>query len=245
MRQIRAHSRPLAAALLGGALLAGCTARVAEGINDPFEAQNRQIHAFNRSVDAALFEGRKADGALPRYASNAAGNLGLPGAIVNSLLQGRLEPAGRNFFRFAINSTLGVGGIFDPAGNDFGLTAWETDFGETLHVWGLGEGRYVELPLLGPSTERDALGRVVDLALDPVGAATGGREAVAVTGVRVAGRVSDRLRYGDTIDSVLHDSADSYAQSRLIYLQNRRHQLGGEHTGDADVFDPYEDPYAE
>lgn len=250
MRQAQSKMRPkgtgpLAAGLLAAALLAGCAAPVAEGINDPFERQNRNIHSFNRAVDAALFEGQRADGPLPRYASNLAGNLGLPGKIVNSMLQGRPEPAVKNLFRFAINSTLGVAGIFDPAGNDFALPEVDTDFGETLYVWGFGEGPYVELPLLGPSTARDALGKVVDTALDPVGAAVSGREATAVAGFRVAGRVGDRLRYGETIDSVLHQSADSYAQSRLIYLQNRRHHLGGEETTDADAFDPYEDPYAE
>ena len=244
---MRPRRTGLGAGLLAAVLLAGCSGatRSAGEINDPLEAMNRRTHEFNRAVDATLFEGRQTDGPVTRYASNLAHNLGLPGKILNSALQGRPEPAASNLFRFLINSTLGVAGIFDPAGNDFGLPERYTDFGETLYVWGVGEGPYVELPLIGPSTARDSLGWAIDVAIDPVGAAVNGKDAAAVTGFRVAGRVSDRLRYGETIDSVLHGSADSYAQSRLIYLQNRRHHLGGDAASDADVFDPYEDPYGQ
>ncbi len=236
---------PLLAGALAALLLTGCagTARAPSEINDPYEAQNRAIHAVNLSVDEALFKGRKANGPAARYASNIAHNLGLPGKIVNSVLQGRPEPAANNLFRFLINSTLGLGGVFDPAGNDFGLPEAPTDFGETLYVWGWGEGAYVELPLIGPSTERDTVGRIVDAVLDPVGAVASGTQTAAVTSFRLGGRISDRLRYGETVDSILYDSADSYAQSRLIYLQNRRHQLGGSAMDDAAAFDPYEDPY--
>lgn len=233
---------------------AACTpAPVAQGIDDPHEATNRQIHAFNRSVDRALFSGDRGVlrgiGDLPapvlRSASNAGGHLGLPGKVVNSLLQGRIEDAGQNAFRFLINSTFGLAGLFDPATTDFALPEVDTDFGETLHVWGFGEGAYVELPLLGPSTARDTVGRIVDAVIDPVGAALDGDDAKVATGVNIASKVSDRLRFGDSVDSILHESADSYAQARLLYLQNRRYELGMQAETDADAYDPYEDAYAQ
>jgi phospholipid-binding lipoprotein MlaA len=231
--------------------LAACAAPPPAGINDPHEAANRKVHGFNRAVDRALFS--EQDGVLHglgnlpapvlRSASNAGANLGLPGKVVNSVLQGRIEEAGQNAFRFVINSTIGVAGLFDPAGTDFGLPEVDTDFGETLHVWGVAEGAYVELPILGPSTGRDAVGRMVDAVIDPVGAALDGRDARVAVGVGVASKVSDRLAFGDTVDSILHESADSYAQSRLLYLQSRRFQLGTQAESDTDAYDPYADPY--
>jgi phospholipid-binding lipoprotein MlaA len=155
-----------------------------------------------------------------------------------------LEPAGQNTFRFLLNSTLGIAGLFDVA-QSFGLPEAHTDFGETLHVWGVGEGAYLELPLLGPSTERDALGRVVDIVFDPVTTVLSGRDASVATAFTLGSKVGDRLRFGGAVDSVLYESADSYAQSRLLYLQSRRHQLSGQEENDAEAFDPYADPYAE
>ena len=143
-----------------------------------------------------------------------------------------------------MNSTIGVVGLFDPA-TEFGIVGKETDFGETLHVWGAGEGNYVELPFLGPSTERDMVGIAVDAALNPWRYVLPRKELNATTGLGLAGSVLDRSRYSETVDSILYDSADSYAQARLIYLQNRRFKLGQTAGGAADdaFEDPYEDPY--
>jgi phospholipid-binding lipoprotein MlaA len=119
----------------------------------------------------------------------------------------------------------------------------DTDFGETLHIWGVGEGAYLEVPFIGPSTERDLAGAVVDILIDPLNQLPR-KERLAATGAKVAGKIADRGRYSDLTDSVLYESADSYAQARLLYLQNRRFELG--QTSDEGSFvDPYEDPYAE
>jgi phospholipid-binding lipoprotein MlaA len=229
----------LAAALL----VAGCTPPPGAGeFYDPHEQVNRRTHAFNVELDEALFGGMRGESAPPRElliaVSNFSGNLGLPSKVLNSVLQGRAEPAVANTFRFLINSSLGLGGLFDPAGNSFGLYERDTDFGETLHVWGVGEGAYVELPVLGPSTERDAFGKVVDTLIDPLGFVANADQRVIVRLARITGKGSDRLRFGASVDSILHGSADSYAQSRLLYLQNRRYELGS--TDDVNAFDPYE-----
>ena len=238
---------PLVLALL--ALTACAAPNPSQEFNDPYEGVNKRTHAFNVAVDRTLFyrtpeqhaKGLPLPGPVLTGASNFASNLSLPGKFLNHMLQGEIEPAVKTTFRFALNSTLGLGGIFDPAGTDFALPEEDTDFGQTLHVWGAPEGAYVVLPILGPSTERDAVGEVVDMILDPLGNVLPSKEARAATGAKVAGKVADRELNGELIDSILHGSADSYAQMRLLYLQNRHYELGiATETKD---YDPYEDPY--
>ncbi len=212
---------------------------------DPSEAQNRKTHEFNKSLDKA-FLGPASQGygsAIPeplqRGVQNFAGNLDLPGDVLNGILQGRPGRASENTLRFVLNTTVGIGGLFDPA-RALGVEGKPTDFGETLHVWGVAEGAYNELPVLGPSTDRDTVGRVVDIFINPVRLAIPDEGRTALAGVGVASTLGDRYRFGDTVDSILYDSADSYTQARLLYLQNRRFELG-QTTGETD----FEDPYAE
>jgi len=239
-------------AVLAVAGLAGCGAPPAgNGINDPFEPTNRSIHAFNKGVDRALLSpASKGYGVVPepvkRAVANMADTLDLPGDIANNLLQLRLVKAAENTLRLATNLTFGLGGTIDMA-SELGLPEHPTDFGETLHVWGVGEGPYVELPLAGPSTVRDTVGTVVDVALNPVRLALPEKEAMAATVLKVFSRLGDRERFSDTVDSLLYESADSYAQARLLYLQNRRFELGqgggtAATTSDDGFIDPYADP---
>lgn len=250
--------RPLIAAAFAVAL-AGCSV-APEGagpVHDPYESQNRSVHDFNRSLDRSVVRplsrgvsggggggGGQSDLAL--VVVNFGENLGAPQQAVNRLLQGDLRRAGRNALRFTLNTTLGFAGLFDVAG-DMGLPADDTDFGQTLHVWGVPEGAYQELPILGPSTERRTAGRVVDIFTNPLGSVLSESERRAAFGARIAGEVIDRGRYGGAVDSVLYDSADSYAQTRLIYLQNRRFELSDPDASPSedDFTDPYEDLYGE
>jgi len=225
--------------------LAGCAAPPPTAHLDPFEDGNRRTHAFNQALDKAVIApiAGGAGGALnsPVGAAigNAGGNLGMPGDIVNKVAQGRLEDAVHNSWRFVINTTIGLGGLFDPA-TAMGLDRRKADFGGTLHRWGVGEGGYLVLPVLGPSTERDALGSLVDAGIDPVGFVLPAPEKYWATGIKVASKLGDRARFGDTVDSIMHESADSYAQLRLLYLQSRRFELGQE-VPDDEFLDPYED----
>ena len=248
-------------------LLSACAApNGATGINDPFETANRKVHGFNKGVDRALVgPASKGYGIVPEPLKRAVGNvadtLDLPGDIANNLLQFRLADAGENSVRLLANLTFGVFGLVDFA-SYAGVEGKPTDFGETLHVWGVGEGPYMELPLAGPSTARDTAGMPVDIALNPVRLALPTKEANAATILKLFSRLGDRDRYSGTVDSLLYDSADSYAQARLLYLQNRRFQLGraagGTGASDGDFIDPYadapsddgfidpyEDPYAQ
>lgn len=236
-------------------VLSACgPAPVPSGINDPNEANNRQVHEFNRGVDRALLRptANTYSSILPEPIENGvtnfAQNLDAPGDVVNNVLQLRLGKAAENTLRFAINTTLGIGGLFDPA-TALGVAGDPTDFGETLHVWGVEEGEYAEVPFIGPTTGRDTLGLVVDVALNPVRLALPSPESYYATGASIASGLSNRARFGDTVDSILYESADSYAQARLLYLQNRRFELGqtagGDDAGFEDPYADFEDPYAE
>lgn len=214
-----------------------------DGINDPFEKQNRGVHAFNRVLDRNLVRpaGRGYSALVPDEIEDSVGlfadNLDRPARVVNATLQGDLRGAGLSTARFLINSVLGIGGLFDVA-SDFGIEPHRTDFGETLHVWGAGEGAYIELPFFGPSNQRDAIGLAVDLFSNPLRYTLDAPEENYGTVATIVSRIGDRGRFSDTIDSILYESADSYAQARLIYLQNRRFELGDAEAADTEI-DPF------
>ncbi|MCZ4352563.1 VacJ family lipoprotein [Roseovarius aestuarii] len=210
---------------------------------DPYEAENRRMHEFNLSVDRAIVRpaGKGYSAAIPddieMIIGNFATNLSLPGAIVNSILQGNGRAASQDFYRMVVNTTLGLGGLIDTA-TDLNMPARsEADFGQTLYVWGINEGPYIELPFIGPSTTRDAVGRTVDLFTNPLSYTLDSPESFYGTAASVSKGLSARGRYGDTIDALLYESADSYAASRSLYLQNRRFKVGKGGT------DNYLDPY--
>lgn len=240
----RALALVLVISLLGACAGSNRTALTPEGINDPYEAQNRKVHAFNRSFDSKFIRpaGVGYSDTLPDAVedsiSNFAFNLEEPSNVVNSLMQGDLRGFGVSTLRFVLNSTLGIAGLFDPS-TEMGIPENNTDFGETLYVWGVGEGTYVELPFLGPSTQRATVGKVVDLFTNPISYVFEGRSrAFYLTPTGFATGLSARGRFAETIDSILYESADSYAQARLIYLQNRRFTLGDtESTADIDPFE--------
>lgn len=249
--------------LLSALALAGLTAcnnpstvqRASGEPFDPNEESNRKMHAFNLAIDEKLFRPASTGytSAIPDPIIDSVGtftdNLSMPRVMVNGLLQGDLKTAGIALSRFLINTTVGFGGLADAA-SDFNIPRVDADFGQTLHVWGFKEGAYLELPFFGPSNERDAVGLVMDLLTNPLSYYVNSPVKYGIV-FEVVDRMGDRGRYVATIDSILYDSADSYAQARLIYLQNRRFELAG--SGDDDYSDPYsdlnadpyEDPYAE
>lgn len=214
-----------------------------DGIFDPYESTNRQIHEFNRGLDRGLVRpaGRGFSAVLPDVVEDGIGNfaenVGLPGVMVNGVLQANPEVFGLALGRFVANTVFGIGGIVDTA-SALGMPEIDTDFGETLYVWGAGEGPYIELPILGPSTQRHAYGRLIDIFTNPLGYVLDSPLNYFGTGADIGRRLSDRGRFSDTVDSILYESTDSYAQLRLIYLQNRRFDLGIEDPGqEIDPFD--------
>ncbi len=260
---MRLTQRPIiaATALVLASLLSGCATQTAEPLArgevfDPFESTNRQIHEFNKVIDRNFFRpastGYVSIIPAPIVSSftNFSENLSTPGDVLDALLQGDLEAAGNGVFRFIVNSTIGFAGLGDPA-SAFQIPLVDTDFGETLHVWGFGEGAYVELPLLGPSTQRDAVGVIVNLLTNPLAFAPDMPIKNIGLYAEVLEQMDDRGNFAATIDAILYESADSYAQARIIFLQNRRFELAGDGPGAYlglyhDPFaDIYGDPYAE
>ncbi len=235
---------------LGGVLVAGVTAcgpatlPPGDQIEDQYEARNRAAHELNLSLDRAVLGptsdayGNGIPEPVREGVSNFASNLNQPSYVVNNLLQFRLGEAAQNTLRFAINTTVGLGGLFDPA-TAIGVPAESTDFGETLHIYGVGEGDYIVHPVLGPSTSRDTVGMVVDFVLNPLRHYIDTPESYYLTATSVASGLDSRYQFDGTIDSVLYESADSYAQLRSLYLQQRRFELGGS----SDAGFGYEDPY--
>ena len=186
------------------------------------------------------------DFATPALVKHLLGNgfshLDLPADFANYLMQGEIDPALEVLGRFTINTILGAGGLLDPA-TEFGLPENDTDFGITLGKHGVGEGSYWVLPLVGPTTSRDAFGGVVDIALspttylgliDPDLSPEVGLALVAVSAIHT------RASNADLIDELLYESADPYISLRSVYLQRRRSEVAGEEgAADAlpDIFD--------
>lgn len=241
------------AGLLLSALVAGCAAPPADGslVADPYEAANRRVHAFNKAVDSAVLRpasrvyGRAAPELVQFLIGNGVSNLELPVDAANQILQGRVVDAVATAGRFGLNTVFGAAGLLDPA-TEFGLPRRPTDFGETLHVWGTPEGAYLELPLFGPSTERDAVGIVVDTLINPTTWLGGSVLESPLTEVILAGRAADlvalRAAAATQIDPILYASSDSYVELRSAYVQARRRELAGGATPDATLPDVFGEP---
>src|SRR3954451_11493938 len=161
----------IAAVALFIALLSGC----ATGTNprDPFETVNRGIYQFNEGVDKAILK-PIAQGyrfVVPQFIrgsiSNFFSNINDVVVMLNNVLQGKFTTAYSDFGRIAMNSTLGIVGLFDIA-SEAGIEKHDEDFGQTLGYWGVQDGPFLMLPFYGPSTVRDTVGRAVDYHLDPV-----------------------------------------------------------------------------
>ncbi|WP_235952961.1 VacJ family lipoprotein [Salipiger sp. PrR002] len=214
-----------------------------DGIFDPQEPANRRVHSFNKKIYSGL--SGKGDGgmisSLPQPVKSGVVNfsdtVALPQTVVNQILQGRLLRASRNTLRFSVNATLGIAGLMDVA-SPMGLPEDRSNFGETLFVWGFPEGAYMELPVLGPSTERETVGLFVDFFTDPFAYVLPSPQRYVRYGARLGELAIKRSDYGDAIDAVLTGSADSYAQARVIWLEKRRHELGDDSIEGAGFIDP-------
>lgn len=204
---------------------------------DPWEPFNRRMHRFNNAVDrtVALPLARAYVRVVPRPVrlgvSNFFSNLGQPVSAVNALLQGKPKQAGQSLGRFVINTTLGIGGIFDPA-TDASIPNRSEDFGQTLGLWGWESSRYLELPLFGPRTVRDVFGLAGDAPLSPTrqiddDAVRVGLQGLQLVDIRTQLMAVDRMRQG---------AADEYALVRDAWLQRRNYQIHGDRVGEDDDY---------
>lgn len=200
----------------------------AQEVNDPLEPVNRAIFKVNDTLDRYALEpvARGYRYAAPDQfkisLTNVLNNLSTPVVLANDVLQGEPGRALDTLGRFLINSTLGIGGLFDVA-SKLDLPRHEEDLGQTFGVWGAGPGPFLMLPLLGPSTVRDAGGRVGDFFFDPL------NTCCIDTAVRYgrdgAGIISTRESLIDQIDDLRKNSIDPYATVRTVYLQSRAAEI--------------------
>jgi phospholipid-binding lipoprotein MlaA len=158
---------------------------------------------------------------------NVLANLNGPVVFANQLLQGKLQDAGDTLARTVLNSSVGVGGLVD-VGARAGLPAQDTDFGITLGVWGVKEGPYLVLPLLGPAPPRDLVGSGADTFLDPVAYVDFRSKFYYVAGATALKVIDLRARNIATLDDIERTSIDYYASVRSLYLQNRQSKIGGD-----------------
>jgi phospholipid-binding lipoprotein MlaA len=238
----------LAAAVVLAVSLAGCASRppandpdaVAEynETNDPMEPTNRVFYAVNDGLDMVILRplavGYKyvVPAVVRSHTHNVLANLSMPVALFNDILSARPRRAGDSLMRLLVNSTVGVAGAFDVA-TGWGWPAHEADGGITLAMWGLPEGPFLFLPVLGPSSPRDAGGFAGDIAMDPLTWVGQGDVVSALGYTRYAMNAIDtRARVLDDLDKIKAQALDPYATIRSLYRQHRQSQIDDTRSDD-------------
>ena len=202
-----------------------------DDVNDPIEPVNRFIFGFNEFFYAILLRPiSKAYNYLPQpvreAVSNVLDNVNSPVVLANDVLQGEGERALQTTGRFLINSTAGLAGLFDVA-EMIGIPEHDEDFGQTLGVWGVGEGFYLVLPLLGPSSPRDAVGKLgVDPFFNPLGLWLDNTDRDEIFYALVGARAIDEFAgLVDELEQIKKTSIDYYAAIRSMYRQKREAEI--------------------
>jgi phospholipid-binding lipoprotein MlaA len=223
-----------------------------EANNDPLEPMNRQIFAFDMFVDKWAIKplAQVYDEVIPPFARDRVrdflDNLHEPVIFANDVLQTEFTRAGWTAERFAINSTAGVGGIYDWASR-WGIEKQSGDFGQTLNRYGAPEGPYLVLPILGPSNPRDVVGIVADGYADPFSYLAYDYGADVATYARWGAEgIDERARNLKNFDEIQRNAIDLYAEIRSLYRQHRASVLrhGEPATSPADLDTLYQDPGA-
>lgn len=192
-------------------------------VADPLENLNRGVYKFNDVLDKVLLKpiAKTYQAVIPETARrgirNVLNNLGEPLNLINSVIQLDKQNSFASFWRFTINSTLGIGGIFDVA-KAGGLENRKEDFGQSLGIYGTGQGAYIMLPLLGPSNVRDAFGRVADVLMDPFSYVVESDVAMAKSGIY---GIDTREANLNLVDHIQKTSLDPYATIKSLYTQKR------------------------
>lgn len=214
-------------ALVAALLMSSPALATEETVNDPFEGFNRAMFSVNETLDRyalrPVAQAYDAGVPLPVKSSvgNFFGNVGEVWVGANSALQGKGGEAGSSLMRFLINSTVGILGLFDVA-SEMGIYRGNEDFGQTLAVWGVGDGPYLFFPVIGPRTTRDTFAWAVDTSVDPVNLIHPESARLATTAVRVVDIRAGLL----PADKVVEQAAlDKYAYVRDAYLQRRQNLI--------------------
>jgi len=240
---------PLARTFAGAvaaALFAGCATTNMGTPGDPLERMNRATHRFNDAVDRAVLK-PVATGyrdhvpqVIRTGVGNFLGHLAYTTTIANDLLQLKIKDTLIDLGRFAVNTTLGIGGILDPA-THFGIPKNDEDFGQTLGRWGVPSGPYLVIPFLGPSTVRDAPSIYADVRTDlRIGPYLDTTTEWALVGLSFVNRRADLLSFDASLDTAY----DRYAFIRNAWLQRREYQVRDGDVPDDIPVDELEDPEA-
>ena len=209
--------------------LAGCATVTNPTPGDPFESANRTVFKFNDAVDHAVLKpvAQGYNWLLPQFArtgvTNFFGNFGDAYTMVNDYLQGKGTDGTEDLMRVAMNTVFGVGGLFDFA-SQAGLPKHYQDFGLTLGHYGVQQGPYLVIPLLGPSTVRDGTGLVVDYFADPIGYIDPTWVATTLYGVRLINTRASLIGASDLLSAA---ALDKYSFVRGAYLQRRQYEIDG------------------
>ncbi len=194
-------------------------------IDDPFESFNRGMFAVNKGLDTVVFKpvSHVYRAAVPEVGrdrvDSVLANMKEPVNIFNSILQGDGDKVARSTGRFLVNTILGIGGLFDVASLADGLEPVNEDFGKTLSTYGVDTGPYIFLPVIGPSSPRDLVGRVADVASDPFIYSVHADGVYVRDGVKF---VNTRESLLEATDNIEQTSIDEYATVRSIYAQKRK-----------------------
>ncbi|MEA2776495.1 MAG: phospholipid-binding lipoprotein MlaA [Acetobacteraceae bacterium] len=201
--------------------------------NDPLEPTNRVFYAVNNGLDTVILRPAAqayryvVPGRVREGVHNVLANIGSPVQLANDMLEGKPRRAGDTSMRFVINTTAGLLGIFDVA-KGWGYPAHDADFGMTMASWGVPEGPFLFLPVLGPTDPRDAAGFGVDIALDPF-TWVGGPHNTGLTVFNWTryglNAVDSRERVLDPVDQIKKTALDPYATFRSLYRQHRHAQI--------------------
>ena len=209
--------------------LAGCATVTNPTPGDPFESANRTVFKFNDALDRAVLKpaAQGYNWLLPQFArsvvTNFFGNFGDAYTMVNDYLQGKGTDGTEDLMRVAMNTVFGVGGLFDFA-SQAGLPKHYQDFGLTLGHYGVQQGPYLVIPLLGPSTVRDGTGLVVDYFADPIGYIDPTWVATTLYGVRLINTRASLIGASDLLSAA---ALDKYSFVRGAYLQRRQYEIDG------------------
>ena len=200
---------------------------------DPWENWNRKVHRFNNAIDRSVATplAKAYVKVVPRPVRLGVGNffnnLGQPVSALNALLQGRPRQAGQSLGRFLLNTTVGIGGLFDPA-TAVNIPNRSEDFGQTLGVWGWTSSRYVELPLFGPRTLRDTFGLIGDAPLSPTRQIEDDGTRYFLQGLQLV----DLRTQLFAVDAMRQGATDDYALVRDAWMQRRNYQIQSDRRSD-------------
>jgi phospholipid-binding lipoprotein MlaA len=239
LKAMRAHA---ALGIVLAAMVSGCVSLPANrprDPHDPWESWNRGVYKVNDALDRAIAKPvartyvRAVPSPVRTGVNNFFSNLRTTTVMINDALQGKFLAAANDLARFILNSTVGIGGLLDPA-TQAGLDRNDEDFGQTLGRWGLHPGPFLELPLLGPSDVRDASGRVVDLFTGPTHYIQNKPVEYSLYAVALIDTRAELL----SLDNTLKNVYDPYAFLRDAYLQHRAYLVSDGKVTDEPLIDP-------